>query len=189
MTVFRLIIVALWTIFWIYWIYSAFKSKSNVSPFSLRSLLISRLIIIGVAAVSGIIFSTLPESFRQDYMFKSPPLGVVGLLIFLLGMSVAIWARVIIGKNWGMPMTKKKQPELVTAGIYSYIRHPIYSGLLTMILGSTLIINNSWLIVFVTALIYVIYSALTEEKNLTQEFGKKYLDYKRTTKMFIPYII
>jgi protein-S-isoprenylcysteine O-methyltransferase Ste14 len=46
----------------------------------------------------------------------SPVLGVIGALICVSGIAVAVWARVDLGGNWGMPMTQKSEPELVTSG-------------------------------------------------------------------------
>jgi protein-S-isoprenylcysteine O-methyltransferase Ste14 len=47
---------------------------------------------------------------------------------------LAINARRHLGRNWGMPMSRKEQPELITSGPYALIRHPIYSGLMLAML-------------------------------------------------------
>ena len=59
-----------------------------------------------------------------------PLRAVIGLVFFVLGLGLAVWARLHIGRNWGTPMTQKNEPELVTSGPYRFVRHPIYSGLL-----------------------------------------------------------
>jgi len=46
-----------------------------------------------------------------------------------------------LGRNWGMPMPLKEQPELVTSGPYARIRHPIYTGLILAMLGSAIGVN------------------------------------------------
>ena len=83
----------------------------------------------------------------------------------------------------------EKTTELVTSGIYRYIRHPFYSSLL--FLGWGIFFKNaSWigaiLAVINTALLYI--TATIEEKENIHYFGSKYLDYRNCTKMFIPYI-
>jgi protein-S-isoprenylcysteine O-methyltransferase Ste14 len=60
----------------------------------------------------------------------SPVLGAIGAIVFASGIALAVWARVQLGRNWGLPMTQKDEPELVTSGPYRFVRHPIYSGLL-----------------------------------------------------------
>jgi protein-S-isoprenylcysteine O-methyltransferase Ste14 len=113
----------------------------------------------------------------------------VGFIGFLLGLGLAVWARVYLGRNWGMPMTQKQDPELVTTGPYRYIRHPIYSGMLLMTLGSALDVNAYWLLGFVVAAVFFIYSALAEERNMTKQFPKTYPTYKSQTKMLVPFIL
>jgi protein-S-isoprenylcysteine O-methyltransferase Ste14 len=49
----------------------------------------------------------------------------LGLALFSAGLGFAIWARVRLGRNWGIPMTQKDEPELVTSGPYHLVRHPI----------------------------------------------------------------
>jgi Phospholipid methyltransferase len=71
----------------------------------------------------------------------SPVLGAIGAVVFASGIALAIWARVQLGQNWGMPMTQKAEPELVTSGPYRFVRHPIYSGLLAALLGTALVTN------------------------------------------------
>jgi protein-S-isoprenylcysteine O-methyltransferase Ste14 len=46
--------------------------------------------------------------------------------VFACGIGLAIWARVHLGRNWGMPMTQKSEPELVTSGPCQFVRHPVY---------------------------------------------------------------
>ena len=77
----------------------------------------------------------------------SPILGAIGALVFVSGIAVAIWARVHLGRNWGMPMTQKAEPELVTSGPYRFVRHPIYSGLLLALVGTALATNLLGLII------------------------------------------
>jgi protein-S-isoprenylcysteine O-methyltransferase Ste14 len=67
--------------------------------------------------------------------------------VFATGIALAIWARVHLGRNWGMPMTQKAEPELVTSGPYRFVRHPIYSGLLAWLLGTALVTNLIGLII------------------------------------------
>jgi len=68
-------------------------------------------------------------------------LAVIGALLFACGIALAVWARLHLGRNWGMLMTQRAEPELVTSGPYSFVRHPIYSGLLTAMLGTALVNN------------------------------------------------
>lgn len=88
-----------------------------------------------------------------------------------------------------MPMSLKQNPELVTSGPYHYIRHPIYSGILLAMLGSSISSSFLWLILMAISGTYFIYSAVVEEKLMAKQFPKDYPEYKRKTKMLIPFIL
>ena len=85
-------------------------------------------------------------------------------------------------------MAVKVSPELVTSGPYQFIRHPIYSGLLMAALGTALVVSYFWLVLLVVSGFYFIYSAIMEEKEMIKTFPNQYPDYKKTTKMLVPYI-
>src|SRR5215467_1050286 len=60
---------------------------------------------------------------------RDPVLLGAGLVIWVLSLALAVWARIYLGRNWGMPTSTKEDPELVTSGPYRTIRHPIYTGI------------------------------------------------------------
>ena len=103
-------------------------------------------------------------------------------------MGTALWARVHIGRNWGSPMTRKDEPELVTSGPYRLVRHPIYSGILVAGVGTAVALSWQWLIVVALAGLYFVYSATVEERYLTEQFPESYPAYKQSTKMLVPFI-
>ena len=109
--------------------------------------------------------------------------------MFASGIALAVWARVQLGRNWGMPMTQKAEPELITSGPYRFVRHPIYSGLLAGLLGTALASNLIGLIVVAILGVYFYYSASVEEKNLTATFPAAYPAYRARTKMLIPFVL
>jgi protein-S-isoprenylcysteine O-methyltransferase Ste14 len=79
--------------------------------------------------------------------------------------------------------------NLVTSGIYKYIRHPLYSSLLFLSAGcflkNTSLLATS-LFVTITVLVYVI--ALSEEKENMLKFGDDYTVYIKKTKLFVPFL-
>ncbi len=119
----------------------------------------------------------------------SPVLAAIGAVVFASGLALAIWARVQLGRNWGMPMTEKADPELVTSGPYRFVRHPIYSGLLVGLLGTALVTNLIGLLIVVVLGGYFYFSASVEEKNLIAAFPTAYPAYRSHTKMLIPFVI
>jgi len=86
------------------------------------------------------------------------------LAVFVLGLALAVWARLYLGRNWGMPMSQKADPELVTTGPYRRVRHPIYSGIILAMIGTTIAVSLYWLVAVVLIGAYFTYSAITEER-------------------------
>jgi len=83
--------------------------------------------------------------------------------------------------------TFEKTTELVTTGIYKYIRHPLYSSLLFLAWG--IFFKFPSLIGIVLAAVttaFLVATARTDEKECTQYFGAQYIEYMKRTKMFIP---
>jgi protein-S-isoprenylcysteine O-methyltransferase Ste14 len=177
-----------WLMFFAYWWISAIGVKKNIRRRSLRWEVGIRL----VAVVAIILLARLPRA-RSFFQRPSPiPVssitGAAGLILCLAGFSLAVWARVHLGRNWGMPMSLKEGHELVTTGPYRYVRHPIYSGMLLAILGSALATGRVWLVLFVAMAIYCVYSARTEEGLMLQQFPEEYTRYKKRTKAIIPFV-
>jgi protein-S-isoprenylcysteine O-methyltransferase Ste14 len=176
----RLAVGIAWALFWLGWLISAFTAKHSTSRrrgFGAR----------GIAALAVVL---LVRGFRGGALeVHSLVLGGIGAALFAAGVALAIWARVILGRNWGMPMTQKLEPELVTSGPYGVVRHPIYSGLLLAMLGTSLVTNLIGLGITVVLGAFFVYSATIEERNLTATFPQAYPAYRARTKMLIPYLL
>jgi protein-S-isoprenylcysteine O-methyltransferase Ste14 len=128
-------------------------------------------------------------AFRGHGVSADPWRAGIGLVLFALGLGFAISARMHIGRNWGSPMTQKDEPELVTSGPYSLVRHPIYSGILLAGMGTAVALSWVWLTAVGLAGVYFLYSAMVEERYMTAQFPDGYPAYKRSTKMLVPFIL
>ena len=85
-------------------------------------------------------------------------------------------------------MSKKDEPELVTSGPYGLVRHPIYSGILLAGVGTAVALSWFWIFAMVLVGVYFLYSAIVEERYLTQQFPDAYPAYRGSTKMLVPFI-
>jgi protein-S-isoprenylcysteine O-methyltransferase Ste14 len=176
----RTAIAIAWIIFLVYWLASAFGAKEGSAGGR-------RLPMTGLTALS--VFLLLRVFRGGSLAVHSLILEAIGAVVFASGIALAIWARVHLGRNWGMPMTQKAEPELVTSGPYRFVRHPIYSGLLAGLLGTALANNLIGLIIVAILCAYFCYSAIVEEKNLTATFPRAYPAYRASTKMLIPFVL
>jgi protein-S-isoprenylcysteine O-methyltransferase Ste14 len=170
-----------WVVFWIYWIAVSLGVKAGRSRWT-------RFAAFRVAAVLIILLLLRLRVLKGHTVTHDPWLQGIGLAIFLLGLALAVWARVYLGRNWGMPMSEKVDPELVTTGPYRTIRHPIYSGIILAMIGTAVAVSVYWLIAVVLLGAYFVYSAVMEERYMAELFPDAYPRYKQSTKMLVPFI-
>ncbi len=183
MQVIDLVILVGWVVFWIYWLVVAADAKSGQTPWG-------RFVGVRVVIVLLVLLLVRTRVFKGPHaVVHSSLLEGIGLAVFVLGLGLAVWARVYLGRNWGMPMTRKDEPELVTSGPYRKVRHPIYSGIILAMVGTTVAVSLYWLVAVVVLGGYFLYSAVVEERNMTRTFPDSYPDYKRSTKMLIPFVL
>ena len=169
-----------WVIFWIAWLIAAFTTKASRG----RGQLTWSRVVLAVVVVILFRANVHGGSERAD----GPVLQGVGLALWVAGLALAVWARLYLGRNWGMPMTRRVEPDLVTTGPYRFIRHPIYTGIILALIGTALAISLFGLIVAAVVAALFAYSATREESFLAGEFPDTFPAYKAKTKMLIPFI-
>ena len=83
----------------------------------------------------------------------------------------------------------EKTTQLVTSGIYKYIRHPLYSSLLLLTWGTFFKhLSIIGIVLAITATIFLVFTAKADETECIQFFGVEYQDYMKHTKRFIPFL-
>ncbi len=135
------------------------------------------------------VFAAAP--FERTYVYGGAAPAFVkalGLLLELLGMWLALGARIQLG--FFTAGRTLERPVLVTGGFYHYLRHPIYAGTFLVTFGWTLIYGAP-----VTAALTLIIGAILAQRSINPEeavlrarFGEEYEDYKRKTNALIPAI-
>jgi len=176
----RIAINIAWLVFWLYWLVAAADVKQRAAGQR-------RFPLTGVSVVAVLVLVRVVPG--DGLAVHGPVLGAIGAVVFASGIGLAVWARLHLGRNWGMPRTEKADPELVTSGPYRFVRHPVYSGLLLGLLGTALVTNLIGLILVAVVGAYFYYSAKVEERNLTASFPEAYPEYQAATKMLIPFVL
>jgi protein-S-isoprenylcysteine O-methyltransferase Ste14 len=190
MPIYHWLIFGLWLLFAAYWLITAAGAKKNVGRSAWWRGSGLRAIII-VAAVFILRLPGLRElvwQARAYFVVTDPVMGTLGVLVTACGIGICIWARIYLGRNWGMPMSRKEDPELVTGGPYTYVRHPIYTGIMLAMLGSAMGESVFWVLPLLLFGGYFIYSARAEEKLMLEQFPREYPSYRRRTKMLLPFL-
>ena len=175
-----------WIAMIIVWIVTMFSAKKTARKAAAGPWILFRVAF--VVIIYLLIRYTNAENIVVNYYIHEPLIEWIGVICVYVGITIAIWARFYLGRNWGMPMTEKEGAELVTTGPYAYIRNPIYTGILLAITGSALSLGLLWVIILIPYLIYLIPSVFVEEKIMLKLFPDTYPAYKARTKRLIPWI-
>lgn len=132
----------------------------------------------------ALFLSVLPISGDSVYV------PVAGTVLFSLGLAMSVTGRMQLGRNWSDLEDAQvlERHNLVTHGIYKYVRHPIYSGDLMLLAGLELALN-SWLVfLMILPLMVVVRNVQREEAQLSDAFSG-YSTYTRQSKRFIPFVV
>lgn len=110
--------------------------------------------------------------------------------VILTGYIIRFWAKFSLGKQFDYEVKLQKQHELVTTGIYSVLRHPMYTGYLLVWLGSVMMLSSFYGFLALITLVFpaFIIRIRVEEKLLLKHFKLKYKNYSCNTWRIIPFI-
>lgn len=133
-----------------------------------------------------------PQFGKMSLSFSSEPVKMFGISLFVIGVFLSNWGRIILGKNWRPAIVSEKidrrQRLVVASAPFSAIRHPIYSGMVLMGFGFELSLLN-WLFIAIIFLSVLLYRQARSEERMLEEVFSQYKQYRKNTKMFFPKIV
>lgn len=164
--------------------------KKRNQPYTFYALLIATIIVDYHSNKSGAFsdFSVFKDNVAEfEILFQWG-----GFLFMLLGLFTVVEARARLNGFWGgaiFEYTKKDDNYLVTEGIYSWLRHPIYFGQVLMAFGTAIMFNNYIAFLFpIMGLISNYVRANAEDNDLGERFGESFESYKNRTNGFVPWL-
>ncbi len=178
-----------WILFAVIWLIAAFWTKRSVYQESRWQRLgyMIPILIGGYLVFKGQRLSD-PLAFR--IIPHVDALAWTGIALCIVGLAFCIWARFTLGQNWSGSVTLKGGHELITRGPYALVRHPIYTGLLTMFVATVLVLGHVAGIIAMPLVFVSIWITLRhEEKLMLQKFPDQYAAYQRRVKRLIPFIL
>ena len=179
---------ACWIVFGVYWIIGALTAKRSAERQSLLSALAHRIPI----GLGGFLLAArrLPPPLDRVLIPRTDWALALGAAICLFGLVVTLWARWTLAGNWSSVVEFKQGHELVKSGPYRFVRHPIYTGLLIMFLGTAMDIGplRCWLAVPVVAAGFWI-KLRQEESILLNHFPQEYPAYSKNVKALVPFVL
>ena len=123
----------------------------------------------------------------------APILAAAGLAIFVAGALFIVWARRTLGRMWGISTSREVKllpdHQLIAGGPYALVRHPMYFGWWTALLGA-LLIYRTWILVLLLIMSLIVFyrRARLEETTLAARFGAAWQAYVKRTKFLIPFV-
>lgn len=140
-----------------------------------------------------VLLGILAQTMMPDILpITSSPvqLRLIGVAIYTIGLVTALLGRLQLGANWSDIETAHvlSRQQVVSHGLYGYIRHPIYTGDVILLTGLELSLN-SWLVLGVALMTpFILWKAVREEEMLATTLTG-YDEYRERTKRFIPFVV
>jgi protein-S-isoprenylcysteine O-methyltransferase Ste14 len=121
-----------------------------------------------------------------------PPLApvVVGMVLFATGEALRVWAKVALGRYFTYTVMTSSDQPVITSCPYRYVRHPSYTGILLIAIGTGTVWGN-WLglaALTLGTLVGLVYRIYVEEKALLEELGDRYRRYAEGHKRLAPFV-
>ena len=131
----------------------------------------------------------VPLLIEKNINVRFTFISITGIVLICTGLYVmllTISTFIRIGKGTLAPWSPTK--KLVIGGMYAYVRNPMIMGVLTILIGESLLLTSTnifiWAVIFF--IINNIFFLLYEEPNLEKKFGEEYREYKRNVPRWIP---
>jgi protein-S-isoprenylcysteine O-methyltransferase Ste14 len=180
------ILKVIWAIFALYWIAFAWGNKRAVQKSSPGFRLIPILGAFGLFLLA----KAHPDFFLRQLYVRDASVEMTGIVLCVVGVALAIWARTLLGRNWSGNPQIKEDHELIQAGPYRLVRHPIYTGILLAVFGTAFCRGRMLDLVLFLFLFVVFWIKLkVEESFMAKQFPEAYPPYRKSTKALVPYIL
>lgn len=150
----------------------------------------SLMLLYGAIAVGYGIGIALAFTSHGRVRWGRPYLAIFGLLVIFAGVYIRFIAMQALGRHFSYAVSIREQHELIEQGLYRYIRHPSYLGVLLISLGIGLAFANWISLVSLFMCPFIAFSVRmnVEEKALLKYFGARYVEYRKRTWRLIPWL-
>src|SRR5438477_9098066 len=178
-----------WMLFAVIWLLAAFWTKRSVYQESRAQRLryVIPILLGGFLLAKG---HRLSNPLNQRVIPHVEALAWTGAVLCIVGLAFCIWARFTLGRNWSGVVTLKGGHELITNGPYALVRHPIYTGLLTMFVATVIVEGHVAGLIAVPFVLVSFWIKLRhEEKLMLQKFPNEYAAYQQRVKRLIPFVV
>jgi protein-S-isoprenylcysteine O-methyltransferase Ste14 len=179
------VVVVVWVAGALYNALHTLHNASHAPRERTRSQPGSTALIVVAAACAGLVIAG--RSHFDGLVVGALWVRVLGLAVLVASTVFTLWARFSLGTMWSMAPQVKDDHRLRTHGPYAVTRHPIYTGVLGMILGATLLSGlGQWIVLFPVGLILFEVKIRMEEHLMLATFPEDYPPYRRQVPQLVP---
>ncbi len=140
-----------------------------------------------LAAVAAVAILASPEAWWRPLTVRAGWVLIAGLVLLLTATAWTIAARVALGSMWASGVVARRDHQLRTSGPYGVTRHPIYTGILGMLTGTTVALGaGRWVALTAVVAVILLAKARAEERLLAARFPAEYENYLRRVPMLLP---
>lgn len=165
------------------------KTNRSLSA-QLQSITKDPTALIGVVVQAVAIGMPVVEVTLREQMSLNIGSIISGIGLIIIGAGISYVANREIGTNWSPSIEKTEEQQLVTSGIYSRIRHPLYLSGLFIFSGTNLYFNSAWgWLGTILALIFIVFRIPREDRYLEERFREPYKRYRQQTKALLPWLL
>ena len=183
----RLFIACCWTAWLLYWVVMSFSTKRTIER---KGFLGYRLVALGTFVGCIAAGRILNISARSQLWHTRPALEILSACMVAAGVAVTVWARITLGRNWSAEVTFKQDHELIESGPYALARHPIYTGLIAMALGTAINYGRAiGLAILFSICAAVWWKIRLEEQVMSKHFPEAYAAYRVRVRAIIPFVL
>jgi protein-S-isoprenylcysteine O-methyltransferase Ste14 len=126
---------------------------------------------------------------RQESLCTVSVQSVAGLTLIAIGLAVLFVATGTLWRSYSSTLVIREDHQLVTHGIYQFVRHPIYLGAIMICIGMPVYASSLYgLVAMVTLIPLFLCRIRIEERMLIDEYGSRYRTYQEATSKLIPFI-
>ncbi len=182
---FGLTVSVCWGLFVVTWLAGAIYNLRRAPAVRERSAAASPWLV-GPAAVL-VLTQFAPASLWRPITIDTRWSAVLGVVLLVTCTAFTLWARAALGTMWTSAAVIKDDHVLHTSGPYGITRHPIYTGLLGMLAGTTLIEGlGRWVALFGLGVLVVTLKIRAEERLLGRTLGAAHAQYRQRVPLLIP---
>jgi protein-S-isoprenylcysteine O-methyltransferase Ste14 len=182
----QVLLTATWGLFLLVWLVTALRDRRSAPPVERRSRWWNTGVLTAVCYLLAV--RLVPETIWARLTVHTTWLTALGAAVLVASLGFTVWARLQLGTMWTSAPTIKAGHELRSDGPYAWVRHPLYTGVLGMMVGSVLVAGfGPTSVALLCVVVAFVRKIQVEERMLTETFPDAYPAYRAAVPALVPW--